>query len=118
MNWRNYGRRQRPRKLRFDFFSGRIEDLETQLSKLKDLDKRIRIIANLEKGQETTPVAGIGGPSPSDIREKLKSMRDEEGLVRQMKTDIEHLQSEATSREESLSVFRAIYIQQLSGLGR
>jgi murein DD-endopeptidase MepM/ murein hydrolase activator NlpD len=85
------------------FFSGRIEDLEKQLSKLKDLDKKIRIIANLEKGQETTSVAGIGGPSPSDIREKLKSERDEEGLIRQMRTDIERLQSETLSREESLS---------------
>jgi murein DD-endopeptidase MepM/ murein hydrolase activator NlpD len=89
-------------KSQLQFFSGRIEDLEKQLSKLKDLDKKIRIIANLEKGQETTSVAGIGGPSPSDIREQLKSERDEEGLVRQMRTDIERLQSEAVSREESL----------------
>jgi murein DD-endopeptidase MepM/ murein hydrolase activator NlpD len=89
-------------KSQLRFFSGRIEDLEKQLSKLKDLDKKIRIIANLEKGQETTSVAGIGGPSPSDIREKLKSERDEDGLVRQMRTDIERLQSEAVSREESL----------------
>jgi murein DD-endopeptidase MepM/ murein hydrolase activator NlpD len=90
-------------KSQIQFFSGRIEDLEKQLSKLKDLDKKIRIIANLEKGQEITSVAGIGGPSPSDIREKLKSEKDGDGLVRQMRTDIERLQSEATSREESLS---------------
>ncbi len=89
-------------KSQIRFFSGRIEDLEKQLSKLKDLDKKIRIIANLEKGQETTSVAGIGGPSPSDIRDKLKGEKDEEGLVRQMRTDIERLQSEAVSREESL----------------
>ena len=40
-------------KSQIHFFSARIEDLEKQLSKLKDLDKRIRIIANLETGQET-----------------------------------------------------------------
>ncbi|MFB3886999.1 MAG: peptidoglycan DD-metalloendopeptidase family protein [Thermodesulfobacteriota bacterium] len=90
-------------KSQIRFFSGRIEDLEKQLSKLKDLDKKIRIIANLEKEQENISVAGIGGPSPSDIREKLKSAKDEEGLIRQMKTDIERLQSETTSRQESLS---------------
>jgi len=77
--------------------------MEKQLSKLKDFDKRIRIIANLEKGQETTSLMGVGGPSPSDIREKLKSERDEKGLVQQMRTDVERLQSEAISREESLS---------------
>jgi murein DD-endopeptidase MepM/ murein hydrolase activator NlpD len=85
------------------FFSSKIEDLERQLSKLKDFDKKIRIIANLEKGQETTPFIGMGGPSPSDVREKLKAEKDEMGLVQQMKTDIERLRSEAISREESLS---------------
>jgi murein DD-endopeptidase MepM/ murein hydrolase activator NlpD len=90
-------------KSQIQFFSARIEDLEKQLSKLKDFDKRIRIIANLEKGQETTSLMGMGGPSPSDIREKLKSEKDEKGLIQQMRTDVERLQSEAISREESLS---------------
>ena len=90
-------------KSQIQFFSARIEDLEEQLSKLKDFDKRIRIVANLEKGQETTPLMGLGGPSPSDIREKLRSERDEQGLIQQMRIDIERLQSEAMSREESLS---------------
>ena len=85
------------------FFSSKIEDLERQLSKLKDFDKKIRIIANLEKGQEPTSLIGMGGPSPSDVRDKLKAERDEKGLVQQMKTDIERLRSEAVSREESLS---------------
>ena len=85
------------------FFSSKIEDLEKQLSKLKDFDKRIRIIANLEKGQETTSFMGMGGPSPSDIREKLKAEKDEKGLVQQMRADVERLKSEAISQEESLS---------------
>jgi len=85
------------------FFSSKIEDLEGQLSKLKDFDKKIRIIANLEKGQEATSYMGMGGPSPSDVREKLKGEKDEKGLAQQMRTDIERLKSEAASREESLS---------------
>jgi len=85
------------------FFSARIEDLEKQLSKLKDFDKKIRIIANLEKSQEATPSMGMGGPSPSDIRDKLKKEKDADGLVQQMRSDIERLESEAMSREESLS---------------
>jgi murein DD-endopeptidase MepM/ murein hydrolase activator NlpD len=90
-------------KSQLHFFSSKIEDLEKQLSKLKDFDKKIRIIANLEKGQETTPFMGMGGPSPSDIREKMKAEKDGKGLIQQMKTDVERLQSEAISREESLS---------------
>jgi murein DD-endopeptidase MepM/ murein hydrolase activator NlpD len=90
-------------KSQIQFFSTKIEQLEKQLSKLKDFDKQIRIIANLEKGQETSSLMGMGGPSPSDIRDKLKGNKDEHGLVHQMRTDIERLQSEASSREESLT---------------
>jgi murein DD-endopeptidase MepM/ murein hydrolase activator NlpD len=90
-------------KSKIHFFVSKIEDLEKQLSKLKDFDHRIRIIANLEKGQETSLFMGMGGPSPSDVRERLKAVNDEMGLTQQMKTDIERLESEATSQEQSLS---------------
>jgi murein DD-endopeptidase MepM/ murein hydrolase activator NlpD len=90
-------------KSKIHFFASKIEDLEKRLSKLKDFDKRIRIIANLEKGQETTPFMGMGGPSASDIREKLRAEKNEMGLAQQMRTDIERLELEATSQEESLS---------------
>ena len=43
------------------FFSARIEDLEKQLSKLKEFDKKIRIIANLERGTGNHRFHGNGG---------------------------------------------------------
>ena len=97
-------------KSQIHFFSARIEDLEKQLSKLKDFDKRIRIIANLERGQETTPFMGMGGPSPSDVREKLRAEKDEKGLIQQMRSDIERIQSEAVTREESFSELEKILL--------
>ncbi len=90
-------------KSQIHFFSSKIEDLEKQLSKLKNFDKRIRIIANLERGPEVASLMGMGGPSPSDIRDKLKNEKDSQGLVQQMRTDVERLQSEAISQEASLS---------------
>ena len=84
-------------------FLAKIDELEGSFSKLKDFESKIRIIANLEKrGQETTSLIGVGGPSPSDIRGILKEGKDEKELIQQMRYDIERLQSEATSREESL----------------
>jgi septal ring factor EnvC (AmiA/AmiB activator) len=90
-------------KSQINYFSSRLEELEKQLSKLKEFDRKIRIIANLEKGQETIPFMGMGGPSPSDIREKLRGEKDAKGLVHQMRIDIDRIQSETTSREVSLS---------------
>jgi murein DD-endopeptidase MepM/ murein hydrolase activator NlpD len=93
------------------FFSDRIQDLEKQLSQMKDFDNKIRIIANLEKGQEAVPIMGIGGPSSSDIREKLKRENDDNGLIKQMRNDIERLGSEAMSREESLSELEKLLLR-------
>lgn len=85
------------------FFSARIEELEKQLSRLKDFDKKIRVIANLEKDQEGASFLGMGGPSPSDLRDRLKVEKDEKGLIHQMKVDVERLKSEVNSREVSLN---------------
>ena len=53
-------------------FSARVEELEKKLSKLKDIDRRIRIMANLERGRETIPFIGMGGLSPSVAHGKSK----------------------------------------------
>jgi murein DD-endopeptidase MepM/ murein hydrolase activator NlpD len=90
-------------KVQIYCFLAKIEGMERKLSQLKDFDKKIRIIANLEKGEEMSSLMGMGGPSPSHIREKLKEDKDDKRLIQQMRTDIERLQSEALSREESLS---------------
>jgi cell division protein FtsB len=55
------------------FFTMRIEELEGQLSKLMDFDKRIRVIANLERNQEMVSFIGTGGTPPTNRRAKLKT---------------------------------------------
>jgi len=63
-------------KSHIQLFATRVEELEKNLSRLKDIDQRIRIIANLERGQETLPFIGMGGFSPTVIGEKLKGQKD------------------------------------------
>jgi hypothetical protein len=53
-------------------FSTKIEELEKQLAKLKESDRKIRTIANLERGNEVTPFIGLGGSPSSVITWKLK----------------------------------------------
>jgi hypothetical protein len=54
-------------------FSTKIDELEKKLSRLKEIDQKIRVIANLERGQETLPFIGMGGSSFSVIRAKSVS---------------------------------------------
>jgi hypothetical protein len=63
-------------KSHIQLFSSRIEELEKKLSRLKDIDQRIRIIANLERGQETLPFIGMGGLPSSTAQGKLREARD------------------------------------------
>jgi hypothetical protein len=57
-------------KSHIQLFSTKIEDLENKLSKLKGIDQKIRVIANLERGPETLPFIGMGGSSFSVTRAK------------------------------------------------
>ncbi len=57
-------------KSHIHLFSTKIEELEKKLSKLKDIDQKIRVMANLERGQETLPFIGMGGSSFSVTRAK------------------------------------------------
>jgi hypothetical protein len=69
-------------------FSTKIKDLEKKLSRLKDIDQKIRIIANLERGQETLPFIGMGGSSFSVTRAKsvTREKSAEEPKVEKTKT--------------------------------
>ena len=59
-------------KSQIQLFSTKIEELEKQLSKLMDSDRRIRTIANLEKGPKVTPFFAMGGAPSTMTKEKLK----------------------------------------------
>jgi hypothetical protein len=63
-------------KSHIQLFSTRIKELEKKLSRLKDIDQRIRIVANLERGQEALPFIGMGGSPPTMIGEKLRDQKD------------------------------------------
>jgi prefoldin subunit 5 len=57
-------------KSQIQFFTMRIGELEGQLTKLKEFDKRIRTIANLERTQEMVPFIGMGGDPSGGRHEK------------------------------------------------
>jgi hypothetical protein len=56
-------------------FSTKVEDLEKKLTRLREFDRRIRTVANLEGTGKTTSFIAMGGSSSPGIQEKL----DEEG---------------------------------------
>lgn len=59
-------------KVQIQLFSTKIKEVEKKLSGLKDIGRRIRTIANLERNQEIPPFIGMGGASSSAILGNLK----------------------------------------------
>jgi len=59
-------------KSQIQLFSTEIEELEKKLAKLKDVDRRIRTIANLERGHEIPSFIGMGGPPSVSAQGRLR----------------------------------------------
>ncbi len=57
-------------------FSTKVEDLEKKLTRLKEFDKRIRTIANLEGTGKTTSFIAMGGSSSPGVQERLDEEED------------------------------------------
>jgi len=77
--------------------------LEKKIAGMREFDRRLRLLANLEGSEESTSrFFGVGGPSPEDIRETLLLQRNEEELMKQMRQDLERLDEEASAEGNSL----------------
>ncbi len=63
-------------KSHIQLFSTKVEDLEKKLTRLKEFDRRIRTIANLEGSGKTTSFIAMGGSSSPGIQEKNEDEGD------------------------------------------
>ncbi len=85
------------------FFSEKIGEVEKNIAGMREFDRRLRMLANLEGSEgKTRQFLGVGGPPPADIRETLLLQRNEAELVQQMRHDLQRLNEEASAEGDSL----------------
>ena len=87
-------------RLRLSVFADEISDLESEISKIRDFDSKLRVIADLDPPQPST--LGIGGAALNDIREEMILRENQAALIKQMKADLERLSMEAQAEQSSL----------------
>lgn len=91
------------------FFCEKIGEVEKKIAGMREFDRRLRILANLEGSEDKTrQFLGVGGASPEDIRETLLLQRNETELVKQMSQDLRRLDGEATAEGASLRELEGI----------
>lgn len=89
-------------------FASRIKELEGQLARLNLFDKKIRIIANLEKeprpaGQGEQQLLGMGGDSVVESEMFTSAGAKVDELVDRMSSDLMNLEHMASTQEESFT---------------
>ena len=107
-------------RIELQSFSAKMREMESQLSKLRLFDKKLRIIANIEKPRGMAAkdqLMGVGGGSPSSAQDYLLTPGSKvDDLVKQMRSDIDHLETIANSQESSFSELQGYLMRKSSYL--
>ena len=72
-------------------FASEINSLKGHLVSLNNFEKKIRIIANIEKTEESNNIFGVGGSIPEDLDARLPLMEKHNSLMRDMHEQIDEL---------------------------
>ena len=72
-------------------FAGEINSLKGHLVSLNNFEKKIRIIANIEKTDDSNNIFGVGGSIPEDLDARLPLMEKHNSLMRVMHEQIDEL---------------------------
>jgi murein DD-endopeptidase MepM/ murein hydrolase activator NlpD len=80
-------------------FAREIDTLKSQLVALNTFEKKIRIIANIEKKGENTGLFGMGGAIPDDLDPKMPLTEKHNSLIREMHHQTNQLETASSNQE-------------------
>ncbi|MEA3280094.1 MAG: M23 family metallopeptidase [Thermodesulfobacteriota bacterium] len=81
-------------------FADEINDLKAKLVELNNFEKKIRIIANIEKNDEQDSLFGVGGSIPEDLDTEIPLTERHNSLLREMHEQTKQLKLASTGQEE------------------
>jgi hypothetical protein len=94
-------------------FAEEISALKTMLVDLNNFEKKIRIIANIEKPDEQDSLFGVGGSIPEDLEAQMPLTQKHNSLLRGMHEQVEQLNLATINQEQSFeSLFKYLRDQQ------
>ncbi len=94
-------------------FAEEISALKTTLVDLNNFEKKIRIIANIEKPDEQDSLFGVGGSIPEDLDAQMPLTQKHNSLLRGMHEQVEQLNLATINQEQSFdSLFKYLKDQQ------
>ena len=94
-------------------FASEINSLKTKLLALNSFEKKIRIIANIEKTGQSANIFGVGGSIPDDLDAQIPLKEKHNSLMRDMHEQIDQLSQASSNQQEALeSLLKSLEDQQ------
>ena len=90
-------------KRQIECFANEINQLKLNLVALDTFEKKIRVIANLEKTDGQDNLFGVGGATPEDLDTSASLRRDQSGLIRSMHDQIDQLEGASFYQEQDFT---------------
>jgi murein DD-endopeptidase MepM/ murein hydrolase activator NlpD len=81
-------------------FADEITALKSKLIALNDFEKKIRIIANIEKAADQDSLFGVGGSIPDDFDTKIPLTEKHNSLMREMHEQTKQLELASVKQQE------------------
>jgi murein DD-endopeptidase MepM/ murein hydrolase activator NlpD len=81
-------------------FADEITALKSKLIALNDFEKKIRIIANIEKTADQDSLFGVGGSIPDDLDTKIPLTEKHNSLMREMHEQTKQLELASSNQQE------------------
>jgi murein DD-endopeptidase MepM/ murein hydrolase activator NlpD len=101
-------------KRQIDGLVTKVDQFATKMEELKQFDKKIRIMANLETRRDREQLLGIGGPVSDEQRLRSQLATDEKAMIDGVGRQVDRLMDEASSREQSFASLLALLKQKKS----
>lgn len=81
----------------------KVDRFASKMEELKQFDKKIRIMANLETRRDREQLLGIGGPVSEEKRLRSQMAADEKAMIDGVGRQVDRLVDEASSQEQSFA---------------
>jgi murein DD-endopeptidase MepM/ murein hydrolase activator NlpD len=109
---RNLQEQNRRQEAQIDSFATRLSEFQQQMAKLKSFNRRLRVMANLEKPNNSDEAFGVGGPEVHQGGSGVKltnTMGERRVMI--MRRDLDQMASEAEA-ERSIQKELAKFLQE------
>ncbi len=97
-----------------DGLTARVEGFAGRIESLNQFERKIRIMANIERSPNKQQLLGVGGPMPEEARAKAKHEGEKKALIADLHHEIDQLAREAEIREKSLAEMLEYFREQKS----